>query len=210
MRALFLTVIFSLFAVAAHAEPVDEHTYNNALSDETAIIVAQNAKGEMRAEEPRRLPKAGQRYDYNGRTHFAQQNFGVGICLFRPTGVTAKYYFDPWNAISAAAGFGISSRRDTLRLNIDYNWHPNTIAANQDLDLRWYFGGGLILAYVNQQRANKDNDKYLAAGFRLPIGIQAELNKLPLEIYTELAPAMLAPKIYFQLDFALGLRYYFR
>jgi len=192
MRGLFVTsVMFMAFAICPGV-----------------VYAEEQGKGSLDARQD---PETGERYDLDGQGALIQRNFGIGLQVGNPSGLSAKYYFDPWNALAVAAGYWSGPRVSYFRLHFDYLFHPGPIAAGQDIYLRLYFGGGLKLASVTQEQPNDNSTTYGSLGVRAPLGLLADFKGAPIDIFAELAPATyILPDFYPDLDFGFGARYYFQ
>ncbi len=149
------------------------------------------------------------------------KKFGIGGILGQPTGFTLKYHFTPNHALTAAVGFGWWGGTN-FHTHVDYGYHFD-LTKPEPFDLRMYVGGGVKFFYFPWDRYNvydrycPPNDPYchdnygrVGIGIRAPVGITFNLNKIPLEIFGELAPGLaFLPWIYFFVDAAVGVRYYF-
>src|SRR5262245_1633418 len=51
----------------------------------------------------------------------AQRNFGIGLIVGHPTGLSGKGYLTPDTAIDGAIGFGDTTRQ--IHMHADYLWH---------------------------------------------------------------------------------------
>jgi hypothetical protein len=123
-------------------------------------------------------------------------NFGVGVALGNPTGVTGKYWVDGARALD----FGLGYSTD-LAFYGDYLWHSWTVLPQPSQGkLGGYLGvGGQVRAL--------DSTEF---GIRAVAGASYWLPEDPVEFFSELAPVFrLTPGNSVGLDAALGVRYYF-
>lgn len=125
-------------------------------------------------------------------------DFGLGVMLGEPTGVSAKV----WNNQNSAFGFGAAwsfGRYDAIHLHADYlrhSWFGDIEKGN----LAFYYGigGRLVLA----------DDP--AIGVRIPVGLNYVVEDAPIDLFVEAVPILdLAPSTDFDGNGALGLRFYF-
>lgn len=144
------------------------------------------------------------------------RKFGLGGMLGQPTGITIKYHFTPNHALTAALGVGWWGGHN-FHIHCDYGYHFD-LTKQSGFDLRMYVGGGLKFFYYYYRNYHpywddhwRDSDyNRVGIGIRVPIGISFNLNKVPLEIFFELAPGFaFLPWLDFFLDGAIGVRYYF-
>jgi len=142
------------------------------------------------------------------------RKLGLGGMIGNPTGITLKYHFTPNHALTAALGVGFWGGHN-FHIHVDYGYHFDLTKA-ADFDLRMYVGGGVKFFYYywhnyyNYYDSNWDHAGRAGIGIRVPVGIAFNINKVPLEVFLELAPGIaFLPWIGFFFDGAIGLRYYF-
>jgi hypothetical protein len=130
---------------------------------------------------------------------------GVGVMLGNPTGLSYKIFLDDQIGIDAA--FGVDQGDlDTHVTLLIHDWNlmrrsPNFADITRNGDLPVYFGIGPRLLFA-------DDDTEV--GLRLPLGASYFPHGTPWETFIELAPVIrLAPSTGLDLDFSLGVRYYF-
>jgi Protein of unknown function (DUF3996) len=147
------------------------------------------------------------------------RKFGLGVAVGDPTGLVAKLWVSPTNALDFGLGlehYGYGWRRcdpngncyDAYReasFNVDYLWQSNIVKGPFQLD--WHIGaGGRIYFFGPSYRYEHDFD----LGARMPVGLDAMFrNPNFLEIYFEIAPTLLLLPLYVDLEGALGVRFYF-
>jgi len=141
------------------------------------------------------------------------KNFGFGIILGEPTGLTLKYWFDRENALTGSVG---GSYFGSPRINVDYLWH---IDAFRSPVARLYAGLGGALGFGNGGNGfyyNNGKDRFfyrssneLGLGVRGTFGLNVIPERVPLETFFELGVLVgLAPSSGAAVDLALGLRFY--
>ena len=145
------------------------------------------------------------------------KKFGLGIMLGQPTAITIKYHFSYKHALTAAVGAGWYWGRN-FHIHADYGYHFD-LTKTSDFDLRMWVGGGLKFFYFfwhdgrhpYWDRDWRNNDYGRAGiGLRIPVGISFNINKVPLEVFLEIAPGVaFLPWFDFFIDGAIGIRYYF-
>ncbi len=150
------------------------------------------------------------------------KKFGIGGILGQPSGFTLKYHFTPNHALTAAIGIGWWGGNH-FHTHVDYGYHFD-LTKPEPFDLRMYVGGGVKFFYWAwdyynvYDRCNPNDPDYpycdgrgrAGIALRAPVGITFNLNKIPLEIFLELAPGMaFMPWFFFFVDGAVGARYYF-
>lgn len=144
----------------------------------------------------------------------ANKTFGLGIMFGAPTGLSGKYYLSSDTAIDF--GLGVYRRfrhHEAVQLHADFLWHPVVLAEADPFILPLYFGiGARILDHDRHEDFHDDEGTHL--GVRAPIGILMDFNRVPIDIFFELA---LVVDLFIDghdhghidLDGAIGFRYYF-
>ncbi len=128
--------------------------------------------------------------------------FGLGIVLAGPTGLTANYYYDAQKSISGDLAWGSGY----LHLNLDHLWTQKNLAVVDGVGLDIYFGVGARI----ENRDRDDNKNEDTIGIRFPVGVGYHFQKVPLQLFAELAPALIVvDSSELAMDIALGGRYYF-
>lgn len=155
----------------------------------------------------------------------ANKTFGLGIMLGAPTGFSGKYFLSSDTALDFGIGtiYGYRDRRG-FHAHIDHLWHPVSLVSAKAFELPLYFGiGGRLLHGNRCYRYDKGfcdyyYRDYTAIGVRGPIGLSFDFNNVPIDIFFELALVLdfLADHddryddpIYFDVNGAVGVRYYF-
>lgn len=130
----------------------------------------------------------------------AQNDLGIGVILGEPTGLSAKKWLSNEHAIDAGLAWSFS-HDDRVQIHGDYLYHRVRAFSTDDVQGRipFYFGIG--------GRAVLGDDALL--GVRLPVGVGKTLRSAPVEFFLEIVPILdLAPDTDFDLNGALGVRYY--
>jgi len=124
------------------------------------------------------------------------KQFGLGLVLIDPSGLTGKAWLGRGNAVSGAVGW--SEEHDHyLHIQAEYLFYDRRVAGDRNLDLDAYVGiGGKIIF--------RDYD---AAWFRLPLGLDIRLKKAPFNFFFEVAPVFNFETV--RMSGAVGLRYIF-
>ena len=144
-----------------------------------------------------------------------ERKFGLGFMLGEPTAVTAKFYFaDPKNAIDTAIATDFDY--GGFYGHVVYLWHHSVLATESDFDLGWHVGVGGAIAdgwygwhWGNHGHYYSYYDDFALAA-RIPIGLDMDLNKAPLQIFGNLALNLwVTAGMEADLGAAFGLRYYF-
>jgi len=131
-------------------------------------------------------------------TSFAQKDFGIGIILGDPTGLSAKLYTGNNNAFDFAAAWSFKGSGHLL-LQADYVWHSSLSRTSSGMFALYYGIGGRIIF------SNDPN-----VGVRIPIGIDYVFSTAPVDIFLEVVPVLdLIPSTDFDLNGGIGVRFWF-
>ena len=127
------------------------------------------------------------------------KGFGLGIILGEPTGLSLKSWIGSKTALDFAVAWSFANN-DSLHLHADYLIHNFNLLKVKKGELLFYYGiGGRI-----------KTEKKSRVGIRVPIGISYIFEKIPLDIFFELAPLLdLVPDTNFEITGGIGIRYYF-
>lgn len=131
----------------------------------------------------------------------AQDELGVGIILGEPTGLSAKKWLSTEHAVDAALAWSFSHDA-RVQVHGDYLYHRVHFFNADEYEgrLPFYFGLG--------GRAIFGEDD-TTIGARFPFGIGKTLDNAPIELFLEIVPILdLVPDTVFDLDGAVGVRYY--
>ena len=150
------------------------------------------------------------------------RRFGLGFQVGDPTAIIGKAFIGGENAIDFGVGFGgygYNRCRDRngnwhdcggygndLSLHADLLWQENL--THQQVKLDWHLGGGARMIFWN---SFENQGGYVALIGRMPIGLDLSFQRPNfLEVFLEIAPGIqVFPRLWFELDFALGVRFYF-
>jgi hypothetical protein len=127
------------------------------------------------------------------------KNFGLGIILGEPTGVSAKLWTSGDNAFDFGAAWSFKGDGHLL-LQADYVWHIFRLIPVSSGKLPFYVGvgGRVVLA----------DDPLI--GVRVPLGLDYMFSNAPVDIFVELVPILdLAPETDFDFGGGIGARYWF-
>jgi hypothetical protein len=152
------------------------------------------------------------------------RKFGLGLVLGDPTGLSAKYWVTPTNALDFGLGFwgyGVGNHcwhdnagyahcdnyygyHHAGTVNVDYLWEWNIARGKAQLD--WHLGPGGRLIWRGQC-----NGDCVALAARMPVGLDLTFSEPSfLELFLELAPAFyVVPGFDFAIEAGLGIRFYF-
>jgi hypothetical protein len=128
-----------------------------------------------------------------------QKDFGLGIILGEPTGVSAKLWTSGENAFDFAAAWSFQGEGNLL-LQADYVWHIFRLIPVESGRLPFYVGVGAEVIF-------SDNP---VLGVRVPLGLDYLFANAPVDIFVELVPILrLAPSTDFDFAGGIGARYWF-
>lgn len=145
----------------------------------------------------------------------ANKTFGLGIMLGTPSGLSGKYYLSADTALDFGLGAYYGYRHHGgLHLHIDFLWHPVSLASTPQFELPLYVGlGGRIWGHDHDHDDDRhDHDSDVAVGVRVPVGIAMDFNRVPFDIFLELAMTVdvISDHDHVDLGGAIGARYYFQ
>lgn len=131
----------------------------------------------------------------------AQDEFGLGIIVGEPTGISAKKWLTREHAVDLGVAWSFS--HDTsVQLHADYLYHRVYFFDADDYEgvIPVYFGIGGRTVMSDDPRI----------GIRFPVGIGRTLREYPVEFFLEIVPILdIVPDSEFDINGALGIRYYF-
>ncbi len=126
-------------------------------------------------------------------------DFGIGVIIGEPTGLSAKYYTGGNNAFDFGLAWSFG-RHANFHAHADYLIHRFDLIDVNSGQMPLYFGlGGRVRTGHNSQ-----------VGIRIPVGVSYYFPNDPLEIFFEVVPILdLTPGTQFSGNGGMGLRYYF-
>jgi hypothetical protein len=128
-----------------------------------------------------------------------EEGVGLGVILGEPTGVSFKIFLNKSQAIDAAAAWSFG-KEDAFHLHADYLLHNWTLIQIDKSQIPIYYGIGGRLKFEKENRF----------GVRFPVGITVFIREAPIDFFLEVVPILnLAPSTDFDLNAAIGARYYF-
>ena len=143
--------------------------------------------------------------------------FGLGVIVGDPTGLTGKYWFTEQHTLDFHLGWDFT--HDSFGIYADYLFHFLYINQSRPrvAGMPLYVGGGLVLGFDDDGHHHHhhnghdhDHDSEVFLGLRVPFGIAFLFNRVPFEVFIELAPSVhLSDDAHFDLDGGGGFRYYF-
>ena len=131
--------------------------------------------------------------------HASKGQFGLGLIVGQPTGVTGALEISDHTAVDGAVGLGFFNDRN-FYAHLEFDYYFPTLAHGDALDLSLYIGvGGFFVAHKDAE-----------LGARAPVGLSFDFNSAPIQIFLEAAFLLgVAPDGYFEVRGAAGFRYYF-
>jgi hypothetical protein len=124
------------------------------------------------------------------------KQFGIGLALFDPSGLTGKAWLGNGRAINGAIGWS-EEKGHYLDILADFLFYDKRVAGDGNLDLDAYIGiGGKIIF--------RDDDP---AWIRLPLGFDMRLKRSPVDVFFEVAPSTNFSIV--RVSGAIGFRYLF-
>ena len=129
----------------------------------------------------------------------AQGNFGLGIILGEPTGVSGKLWLTDRTAVDMAAAWSFSDE-EAFHLHADYLLHNFDLISVSQGRLPIHFGVGARVKFEDESKL----------GVRVPVGLTYIFDGAPLDIFFEIVPILdLIPDTEFDANAAIGIRFYF-
>ena len=136
----------------------------------------------------------------------SQDDFGIGIIVGEPTGLSLKYWLDEDYAIDGAAAWS-NSENDSFQLHGDYLIHDYDLLEADELPV--YYGIGARLKFKDDDGRGR-NENHAMFGIRFPLGVTYLFDDEPLDLFFELVPVLdLSPGVDLDINAAVGLRLYF-
>ncbi|NIM03543.1 hypothetical protein GTN66_05275 [bacterium] len=138
------------------------------------------------------LPGKGLTYDKN--------DFGLGVILGSPTGLSAKLWLSKTTAFDAAAAWSFS-RKGRFQIHGDYLWHKFNLIKVEEGSFPLYYGLGFRVNFGDE----------VEAGIRFPIGLEYIFPRAPFDVFIEVVPILrVIEKTDFEIDGAIGARFFFK
>jgi hypothetical protein len=124
---------------------------------------------------------------------------GVGLIVGEPTGISGKYWTGNTTAFDAALAWSFVDE-NAFQIHADYLFHNIRLITISEGKLPFYYGIGARLKTAND----------IKLGVRVPLGLAYLFQNVPIDIFVEVVPILdLIPKTDFQINAALGARYFF-
>lgn len=135
-----------------------------------------------------------------------ERNFGLGVMLGEPTGLSAKLWTQNNNALAFGLGWSTyhpryDDRGNRVHFHIDYLWHSfDAIRSEEKFAFHYGIGGRF-----KDRGGNNGSLAIRGVG-----GLNWMLRNAPMDIFIEIAPSLeLTPSTGFGIDGAFGARFYF-
>jgi hypothetical protein len=141
-----------------------------------------------------------------------ENEFGIGLILGEPTGISIKKWLDHNHAIDAAAAWSTSENHN-FQLHADYLMHQyhvfRTDRHSGQLPVYYGVGGRVRLENEDNGKGHRSND--LLISFRMPLGISYLFAHVPIDIFVEVVPMLdIVPDTDFDINAAFGVRFYLK
>lgn len=113
-----------------------------------------------------------------------EKDVGIGLAVGVATGPNVEVRTSPWTHV--AIGVGMTGRdANDLRLQLDHAWRLNgNVEPARSVAVPVYIGLGAFM--IDRKWGPTD------LGVRMPIGMQVEFARAPLQLFGEVAPELLA------------------
>lgn len=138
--------------------------------------------------------------------------FGLGISIGEPTGINAKLWVSPKNALDFGLGLSIGGDRMSnfdqqydgsgrIHFHVDYLFHIfNAVGSNNQFPI--YYGIG--------SRFNTGGGYLNSLAVRFVAGLAWIPEETPIDLFVEFVPSLqLTSESGFAIDSAIGIRYFF-
>jgi hypothetical protein len=130
-----------------------------------------------------------------------QKDFGLGVILGEPTGISAKFWLSPGTALDFGLGYSFTSSNSVFDLYADYVFHDSHLIRSTE-NFIVYYGPGARL------KIKEDADSRL--GVRGVIGILWIPHGSSFDLFVEIAPILdIIPATKFDFSGGIGGRYFF-
>lgn len=127
-------------------------------------------------------------------------NFGLGVVVGDPTGISGKLWTSKTTALDGAAAWSLG-RHARFQFQLDYVYHNFSAIKVQEGRFPIYYGFGARI---------KSEEHETGLGVRVPVGLDYIFAKAPVDIFLEIAPAVtLVPDTTADFDIGLGVRFFF-
>lgn len=122
-------------------------------------------------------------------------DFGIGLMLGEPSGVSVKSWLGSTTAFDVGAAWSLGER-EALHMHADFLGH-SWFKKNEQLAFYYGIGGRIIF----------DEDAH--AGIRAPLGLTYVFESIPFDLFIEAVPILdVTPEVELAGNGAVGIRYY--
>jgi hypothetical protein len=137
-----------------------------------------------------------------GHAATANEDFGLGVILGDPTGLSAKMKLDQAHAIDGALAYS-SGKHHGAQIHADYLWDRARSWETTQGPLYMYYGlGGRLITYNDS-----DDKSQISLGPRGSLGVSFNFFNPNIEVFGEGAIILeIAPSIAADLDVGIGAR----
>ena len=131
---------------------------------------------------------------------YEKNDFGLGIILGSPTGVSAKLWLTKSSAFDGAAAWSFGDK-GRFQIHGDYLWHNFNLIKVEEGSFPLYYGLGFRVNFGDETEA----------GVRFPIGLEYLFPRAPFDVFVEVVPVLqIVKKTDFEIDGAIGARFFFK
>lgn len=128
--------------------------------------------------------------------------FGAGLTFGEPIGASAKYFITDVTAVQGSLGWSFADHSQ-LYLDAAVTWNDYDLLKVRNGAMPVYIGVGPLLRIKDDGFSNE-------AGIRVPIGASYFFERMPVEIFAEIGPALdVAPVMRGEITGGIGIRYWF-
>ena len=128
-----------------------------------------------------------------------QHGFGVGALLGEPIGASFKAWLSDKTALDAGVAHSFYDE-DGWQIHTDYLWHNYDLLSGGGGRIPVYYGIGGRIKFAEDTEF----------GVRLPVGVSYMLDRMPVDVFAEVAPILgVAPGLRFDFSAGVGARYWF-
>ncbi len=123
---------------------------------------------------------------FTGLSSATDSNFGLGIILGAPTGISARIATGPANSVNAILGYAVGGPGVCCRdgghifMGADYVWYNYNLIPVAKGRLPLYFGPGINATFSNDSRL----------GIRGVVGLEYQFASAPVDLFLELGPGI--------------------
>ncbi len=125
------------------------------------------------------------------------KEYGLGLVVIEPTGLTGKAWLSRRAALDAAIGWS-AKRGHFLHIHVDYLFYRYSFHSDTRVDFSLYIGAGGKIIFQDDENA----------WLRFPLGVDFLAKTFPLNMFFEVVPTFNFSRL--DLLGAIGIRYTFR